>query len=119
MLFIPKVLAQGANDVVGTITNPTRYASATGGGLVALLTNIIRVFFVVAGILAFINFIIAGFGYISAAGDTKALAAAWDRIWQSLLGLIIIVGSFALASLFGYIIFGDPGFILNPKIYGP
>ncbi len=119
MIFTPKAFAQGPSSVVGTITNPLTYGSATGGGLILFLTNIIRVFFVVAGILAFLNFIIAGFQYMTAAGDSKALQSAFDRIWQSLLGLILIMGSFALAALFGFLIFGDPGFILNPKIYGP
>ncbi len=118
-MITSKVFAQGTGGIVGTIKNPLTYGSATGGGLILFLTNIIRVFFVVAGILAFLNFTIAGFQYMTAAGDSKALQAAWDRIWQSLLGLILIVGSFALAALFGFLIFGDPGFILNPKIYGP
>lgn len=106
----------------GTITNPLpKYGSALGasGGLILFFTNILRLVFVVAGILAFLNFILAGFQYMTAAGDAKALSAAWARIWQSLLGLVILAGSFALAALFGYLIFGDAGFILNPKIYGP
>ncbi|MBI2405258.1 hypothetical protein HYV22_03720 [Candidatus Gottesmanbacteria bacterium] len=118
-MIIPNVFAQNTGGIVGTITNPLTYGSALGGGLILFFTNILRIFFVVAGMLALLNFMIAGFQYMTAAGDAKALQAAWDRIWQSLLGLILIVGSFALAALFGYLIFGDPGFILNPKIYGP
>jgi len=37
---------------------------------------------------------------MTAAGDSKALGAAWNRIWNSLLGLVVVVGSFALAELF-------------------
>jgi hypothetical protein len=111
-------------DIIGKIQLPTGYQSAFGsggspGGLVMLFTNILRLVFVVAGLYAFINFIVAGFQYMGAAGDSKALSAAWDRIWQSFIGLIVIVASFALAALAGQILFGNPGFILNPKIYGP
>lgn len=109
-----------ASDIVGTVDNsilPSVYQPLTG--ITLFLTNILRLVFVGAGIYAFLNLVIAGFQYMSAGGDTKLLAAAWARIWQSLMGLVIIVGSFALAALFGYLIFGDPGFILNPKIYGP
>lgn len=118
------ILAEDVNDVVGKITNPlpTAYQNAVGangGGLMLFLTNILRVVFVVAGVYAFLNFIIAGFQYMSAAGDSKALSAAWDRIWQSFIGLIIIVASFALAALMGQILFGNPQFILNPVLYGP
>ncbi len=116
-MLIPKAFA-AASSIVGSVANPLPYGDVTKG-LVPFLTNILRVFFVVAGIVAFLNFIIAGFQYMTAAGDAKAMSSAWDRIWQSLLGLILIVGSFALASLFGYLIFGRADFILNPQIYGP
>jgi hypothetical protein len=120
MLFVERIFAAG--DIVGPITNPiTRYGNATdpNAGIIAFLGNILRLVFVVAGIYAFINLIIAGFTYMTAGGDAKQMNAAWSRIWQSLLGLVIIVGSFALASLIGAVVFGDPTFILNPKIYGP
>lgn len=108
-----------ASIIGGAITTPIKYGSVANQGLITFLSNILRLVFVVAGIYAFINFIIAGFQYMSAGGDAKALTAAWGRIWQSLIGLVIIAGSFALASLFGYVLFGDAAFILNPKIYGP
>lgn len=120
------VLATDVDDIVGKVTNPLpsvykNIGGTTGqaGGLILFFSNVLRLVFVVAGIYAFINFVIAGFQYMSAGGDSKALGDAWNRIWQSLWGLVIIVGSFALASLFGQLIFGDPTFILNPKIYGP
>ncbi len=111
-----------ADNLVGSIQSPldqTGYGSVQTGAVGLFITNVIRLFFVVAGIYALFNFLIAGFAYINAGGDSKKLASAWDRIWQSLLGLIIIVGSFAIASLFGYLIFGRADFILNPTIYGP
>lgn len=117
------ILADDLQDVVGKIKNPlpTAYQNAVGanGGLMLFLTNVLRLVFVVAGIYAFINFIIAGFQYMNAAGDSKALTAAWDRIWQSFIGLIVIIASFALAALMGQLLFGNPQFILNPVLYGP
>ncbi|HUD19196.1 MAG TPA: hypothetical protein VMR81_02030 [Patescibacteria group bacterium] len=111
------------DQIVGHVTNPLPgpYQSLTGanGGLILFFTNILRLVFVIAGIYAFINFIIAGFQYMSAAGDSKALSAALDRIWYSLLGIIIVIGSFALAALVGQIVFGSATFILSPTIYGP
>lgn len=111
------------NNIIGTIDNPLppAYQGITGspGGLILFMTNILRLVFVVAGIYAFVNLVIAGFSYMSAGGDSKKVNDAWGKIWQSLLGLVIIVASFAMAALFGYILFGDAGFILSPKIYGP
>jgi hypothetical protein len=109
-----------AQDLVGSIDNPLAATGYNGlGGIGLFITNILRVFFVVAGILALFNFITAGFSFMNAGGDSKAVGKAWDKIWQSLLGLVIIVGSFAVASIFGQLIFGRADFILNPQIYGP
>ena len=122
--FIPHIAKVFAADIVGTVNNPILEQSygnieSANGGLAGLLGNALRIFFIVAGIVAFFNFIIAGFQYMLAAGDSKALQSAWDRIWQSLLGLILISGSFALAAVFGWIIFKDPLFMIHPQIYGP
>ncbi len=107
--------------IVGSVTSPlagTGYASVFGGfGL--LVTNILRLVFVGGGIFALFNFIIAGFQYMNAGGDSKAMTAAWDKIWHSLLGLVVIVGSFALAAVVGQLLFGSATFILNPTIVGP
>ncbi len=114
-----------ADDIVGSVTNPlpAQYKNiiggGTGGGLILFMSNILRLVFVVAGIFAFFNFIVAGFQYMNAGGDAKSVSAAWDRIWQSLMGLVIIIGSFAMAALMGQVFFGNPNAILSPTIYGP
>jgi len=123
--LVQRVFAQ-ASDIVGEITSPLpgSYGSAFGtsgspGGIILFLTNVIRLIFVMAGVYALINFIMAGYQYMSAGGDSKVLSSAWARIWQTLLGLIVIVSSFVLAAIFGQLIFGRADFILNPVIYGP
>ena len=115
----PKAFADTAAGVINGVYNPYGTVDNQGGGLNLLLGNVLRLFFVVAGIIAFFNFIIAGFQYMMAAGDSKKLQEAWDRIWQSLLGLILVVGSFAIASIFSYLIFGNAAFMLQPQIFGP
>lgn len=129
MWFIPNIYAQApgaVKDIVGEVTNPLlvpygpTFASGGGqGAIILFLTNILRLLFVGAGIYALFNFILAGFQFMTAGGDSKAITAAWAKIWQTLLGLVLITTSFAFAVLFGYLFFGDPTFILSPKIYGP
>lgn len=88
-------------------------------GLVTFLSNIVKFAIIIAGLYAFLNLILAGYGFMSADGDPKAVEKAWAKIWQSLVGLLIIAGSFVLAAIFGWLLFGDPSAILIPKIYGP
>lgn len=107
-----------ANNLWGEISPPPGVAryDIGPGGLINFLNVVLRLIFVIAGLFAFFNFIIAGFQFISAGGDPKAINNAWNKIWQSLLGLLIIVGSFVLAAIFGWLIYGDPTAILQPKI---
>lgn len=108
------------NNIVGEITNPlTGYGGIENNGLTMFLSNILRLVFVVAGIYALINLILAGFAFMSAGGDAKKISQAFDKIWQTLLGLAIIAGSFAIAAVIGYILFHNAMFLLSPTIYGP
>lgn len=107
--------------VVGNINPPpgvNKYAAGISG-IVPFLNNIIKFLIVIAGIYVLFNIILAGFQFINAGGDPKNVEKAWNKIWQSVLGLIIVAGSFVLAAIFGYLVFGDATAILNPKIYTP
>ena len=78
-----------------------------------------RIRWVIAGLYAFLNIIFAGYGFLSAGGDPKKIEMAWGKIWQSLIGLLIIGGSFILAAIFGWLLFKDPMFLVYPKIDSP
>jgi len=107
------------NNIFGTGITPPSFISSKPEGMITLFNNILRLLIVVGGIYTLLNFILAGFQFISAGGDPKKIEAAWAKIWQSMIGLLIIVASFALAALLSQILFKDPTAILNPKIYGP
>lgn len=119
------VYAQG--DIIGEVTPPPGVAKWIGKGvdpesvkgLIPFLNAVIKLLIVFAGLYAFLNLIIAGYGFMSAGGDPKAVEKAWAKIWQSLIGLLIIAGSFVLAAIFGWLLFGDVSAILYPVIYGP
>lgn len=116
-------------DILGKIKNPFsdifKIPGYGGGvasgnfGLIVFFNNILRLLFVIAGLYAFLNIILGGIGFISAGGDSKAINSAWAKIWQSLLGLLIIVSSFILAAIFGQLLFGRFDAILNPTLYAP
>lgn len=108
-------------QAIGQITPPpfvSQYGTLAGGGLIKFLNNILRLLIAVGGLFAFFNLLMAGYGFLGAGDDSKKMASAWQKIYVSALGLVIILGSFVLAAIFGYLLFGDPRAILNPKIYG-
>ena len=109
------------SEVFGTIEAPqgvAAYGSLSEGGLLNFMSNIIRIGTVVAGVWVMINFILAGWKYVTSAGDSKAPAEASSMMTNSLIGLAIIVGAYTLAAVIGLIFFGDAGYILSPTITG-
>ena len=110
-----------ALGIFGSIDKPPGI-SAYGNlevGLVSFGNNLLKLIIVGAGIFTFINIVIAGYDFLSAGGDSKKVAAAWARIYNSLIGVLFVAGSFVLAAIFGWLVFRDVTAILNPKIYGP
>lgn len=112
--------------IFGTIENPLGTAFGEAGqystvtsGLPLLISNIVRLVTVVAGLWMFFNFITAGFTYITAGGEAEKINRAWQMIWQSLIGLVIVVAAFVIAGIASQFLFGDVKTILNPVIYGP
>ena len=53
---------------------------------------------------------------MSAGDDPKKVTDAWGKIWQTLMGLAVATGSFVIAAIFGKLLFGDYGALLNPSI---
>lgn len=103
----------------GTIKSPITGYGDVGTGLPTFVTNVITIIFAAAGLFAFFNLMIAGFSYITAAGDTKKIEAATYSINMSLIGLVVMVGAAALTGIISYLLFGDAGAILSPTITGP
>jgi hypothetical protein len=96
------------------------YDAAAGGiGLVLFVSNLIRIITIVGGVFVMVNIIYAGWIYISSSGNADAHTKVADTIIYSIIGLAIIVGSYAAAALAGVIFFGDATFILSPTICGP
>lgn len=85
------------------------------GGIGQLINVIIYLLVGVAGLYAVFNFILAGYGFLSAGGDSRKVADAGAKIWQSVLGLAVAAGALVLAAIFGKLIGFD---ILTPAIPG-
>lgn len=113
------LLAQ--DNPFGKIDTPaglSNYASEPDAAIGQLLNVTVKTLIVGAAVYALINFILAGYAFLSAGDDTKKVQGAWAKIYQTAIGLAVAAGAFVLAAIFGQLIFGDPMFILNPQING-
>ncbi|MFC1711026.1 hypothetical protein ACFLZ1_00410 [Patescibacteria group bacterium] len=107
--------------VFGNINLPGQLASygEYNVGLVKFLNNLYKMIVLGAGLFAIVNFILAGYGIMSSQGDPEKLSKAQSKIWNSIIGLIIIVAAFAIGKLVSWIMFKDAYDITSPIIYGP
>ena len=106
----PKQLEKYGYNVIGT-------SSSTG--ILGLVSNIIKMIMVVGGLWAFINLIVAGLTYVTAGDNPDEIKKANDKMTKSLIGLVIMFGSFTIAGILGWIFYGDATALINPKIYTP
>lgn len=103
----------------GTIKSPITAYGNVNTGLPSFITNVVTIIFAAAGLFAFFNLMIAGFSYISAAGDPKKIEAATSSINMSLMGLVVMVAAAAITGVVSYLLFGSATAILAPNITGP
>ncbi len=69
-----------------------------------VVSTIIGLMTLVAGIFFFFQLITASFNWMSASGDKSKLEKAQLQMIQSLTGLIIVVAAFAVASIIGTVL---------------
>jgi hypothetical protein len=107
-----------AQNPFGVVTAPVTPLSGSTPeqSIGKLIQLVIWLLIIGASIYALINLVLAGYAFMSAGDDSKAIAGAWAKIWQTMLGLAVAVGSFVLASIFSQLLFGSPDFILNPTL---
>jgi len=105
---------------IGSVTSPLKgkYTNVNEG-LVYFISNVIKLLTIAAGLWALVNFLLAGLQFISSSGDEKKVASSWQKIYNSIIGLVVIAVAYVLVALLSYILFGDPTLIISPKLYGP
>lgn len=120
-LVLPPAISAQGDSVFGQIEEPVGVAAynsqAEGGiGLLLFVSNAIKVISIVAGIWAMFNFIMAGFTYVTAAGDSGAMSKVGEKLSYSVMGLLLIVASYTIAGIVGLLVFGSATYIINPEI---
>lgn len=87
---------------LGTIGNPTKLPDpgADPTGFVAsFIQGGISLLLIVAFVIDLIWTIFAGYRFITAGGDSKSVSSAWSQIYWGLIGMVVVLGSFAIIKL--------------------
>lgn len=103
-------------QIFGNITAPTKYQEFTdkGSGFTNFLSNLIALIMVIAGIAVMVNFIAAGYQYLTAEGNAQKLTAAGSKMLNSLIGIIIIAAGYLISAVIGQVFFKDANFLTVP-----
>jgi hypothetical protein len=95
-------------------------ADATSGltGVTRIVSSIIGIMTIAAGMWFLFQFTIGGFNWITAGGDKAKLQSARDRLTNALIGLVVVVGGWAVLALAGQFFNVDftvqsPGDVIN------
>jgi len=87
---------------LGTI-NPPAGIPTVGGNPSNFVSSLIRgsiSFLLIAGfIMAFLWIIFAGFRFITSGSDSKSVSQAWAQIYWGLIGIVVVLGAFAIIKL--------------------
>lgn len=103
------------NPILGNVTVPSSVITSPSQ-VGPFFSMVIRLIIVVAGIWALLQFILAGFGYVTAGGDSKKAQESFQKITYSIIGLIVIAVSFILVTILSRLLFGGSFDILNPTL---
>src|SRR3989304_4151769 len=87
---------------LGTITPPSGTvpeAADPSAFVASLIRNGISLLIITAFVVDLIWIIFAGFRFIFAGGESKNISSAWSQIYWGLIGMVVILGSFAIIKL--------------------
>ena len=100
-LTYPVAGALAINPLEDTGLNATADSAGYDTGaanITQIIGNVITFIISLLGILLMILFFYSGYEWMTAGGDTKKVQAAKDRLKNATIGLVIILGAYALSS---------------------
>lgn len=104
-------LAKFVCDLSGGAGNAATDTTEVGNKFNDVISAIIGFLTVVAGLWFLLQFIIAGFQWISAGGDKGQVETAQKKITNAVIGIFLVVAAYVIVGLIGKLLGLD---ILNP-----
>lgn len=92
--LVKNAYAGAAEDAIGKV-DPTTFGGFTD--LATIIEKVLNGVSIIAGLVVFIYLIMGGFEFLSSAGETEKVAKAQKKITFAIIGLIVILASYAIA----------------------
>lgn len=96
-----------------------RFGTDPTAGIGRLIQLGFNVLILIGGIYALLNFILAGYAFLAAGDNPKGIETAWAKIYQTIIGLVVLVGAFLIAAVVGLLVYGRADALLNPTLTVP
>lgn len=112
-LLIPPTYAQ--TDPIGQLEAPASIVTQPEN-IYKIFNSAVNLLIVVAGIWFLVQIILAGFNYITGAGDSNKTGEAMKKITDSVIGLVVVAAAFIITYIAGALFFGTSFNILQPTI---
>ena len=104
----------------GTIEPPPALKNyGTSGGLIVFGSNMLKFAVIIGGLIALFNVVMAGYIYLTSAGDAKAHEKVMGKLTSSLWGISLMVLAPAIMAIMGFLLFKNSTYFLNPQLTGP
>lgn len=107
MTLFGTLLAQfgsGFEPVTDTYSAGSDTSEGALRNLESFLSTLIGIITVVGSLFFIVNFLLAALSWITAGGDSGKISSARDKMVQSAVGLIVVVGGYAIVGLIGTIV---------------
>jgi hypothetical protein len=92
----PEVAAAPKDEICEGIGEANSGDCGDGDDLSEVFADVINIFSVIIGIVAVIMIMVAGFKYITAAGDSSSVTSAKHTLIYAIVGLVIVAFSQAI-----------------------
>ena len=112
-LLVPPTYAQ--NNTISQLEAPASIVTQPEN-IYKIFNSVVNLLIVVAGIWFLVQIILAGFNYITGAGDSNKTGEAMKKITDSVIGLVVVAAAFIITYIAGALFFGTGFNILQPTI---
>jgi hypothetical protein len=107
ILVIPYFVFAGPLEMLNSIQSGSGYAAANETTAATLAGQMVKMFFSILGIIFIILILYAGYNWMTAAGEEQKVTKAKDTIKRAIIGLLILVSSYAIWMIIANFIFAN------------